>query len=129
MNYFNYTTKSDWKTDFEIRKRYNKNMSSTPKSYYTYVLHCADNTLYCGYTDDVEKRLAAHNAAKGAKYTKGRLPVELLSAVEFDNKSDATKCEWWFKNKLQRAQKLELIHKKQIKSAYEAYKNERKQFS
>ena len=47
-------------------------------SNYTYILKCADETLYCGWTNDLEKRLEAHNSGKGAKYTRSRLPVELI---------------------------------------------------
>lgn len=96
------------------------------KPYYTYVLRCADGTLYCGYSDNVKKRLITHNTGKGAKYTKSRLPVVLVTSVKFDNKSDATKCEWWFKNKLNRKKKLDLIMNQTIKLNYEIYK-QRKQ--
>ncbi len=47
-------------------------------SNYTYILKCADGTLYCGWTNDLDKRLAAHNAGTGAKYTRTRRPVELI---------------------------------------------------
>ena len=46
-------------------------------SWYVYLMRCSDDTLYCGMTDDIEKRLKAHNSGKGAKYTRARLPVEL----------------------------------------------------
>ncbi|MEG1220532.1 MAG: GIY-YIG nuclease family protein, partial [Lactococcus sp.] len=55
------------------------------KSYFVYVLRCADDTLYCGYTDDVTKRLETHNSGKGAKYTKARRPLQLLTSVEFSD--------------------------------------------
>ena len=93
------------------------------KKYYTYVLLCADQTMYCGFTDDVTKRLATHNAGKGAKYTKGRRPVQLLNAVEFDDKSSATRCEWWFKHKLTRTQKLKFISENTIKEHYQVYQS------
>ena len=96
------------------------------KSYFTYVLRCADDTLYCGFTDDVEKRLAVHNSGKGAaKYTKARLPVQLIAAVEFPQKHDALACEWWFKHKLTRSQKLDLIQHQTIKEHYQAYQAKR----
>mgnify|MGYP001040909316 FL=1 len=91
------------------------------KNYYTYVLRCADGTLYCGFTDNVEKRLATHNAAKGAKYTKTRLPVTLVSTVKFSDKSSATKCEWWFKHKLTRQKKLQLIQDDMIRETFEKF--------
>ncbi|UYT09870.1 GIY-YIG nuclease family protein [Lactococcus garvieae] len=89
------------------------------KSYFVYVLRCADDTLYCGYTDDVTKRLETHNSAKGAKYTKARRPLQLLTSVEFSDKKRALKCEWWFKHKLNRSQKLKLIKEKTIKETFE----------
>ncbi|OUO92821.1 GIY-YIG nuclease family protein [Cloacibacillus sp. An23] len=54
-----------------------------------YILLCADGTLYTGWTNDVEKRLAAHNAGRGAKYTRGRRPVRLLYAEECASRSEA----------------------------------------
>lgn len=80
-------------------------------TYYVYILHCADGTYYTGYTDDLEKRLAAHNAGKGAKYTKGRLPCRLAYQEIFAEKSRALKREWHIKHKLTRRQKEELIKK------------------
>ncbi|MFK4900925.1 GIY-YIG nuclease family protein [Lactococcus petauri] len=89
------------------------------KSYFVYVLRCADDTLYCGYTDDVTKRLETHNSGKGAKYTKARRPLQLLASVEFSDKKHALKCEWWFKHKLNRSQKLKLIKERAIKETFE----------
>ena len=53
------------------------------KMNYTYLLQCADGTYYCGWTNDLEKRLASHNAGKGGKYTRARLPVKLVYYEEF----------------------------------------------
>ena len=53
---------------------------------YMYVLECADGSLYTGYTTDVEKRLKTHNAGKGAKYTRARLPVKLLYQESYPDK-------------------------------------------
>lgn len=76
--------------------------------WYVYILNCLkDNTLYTGMTNDLEKRIATHNAGKGAKYTKGRLPVVLLKFFEVDSKSAALKLEAKIK-KLSRAEKLAL---------------------
>ncbi|MBO4784943.1 MAG: GIY-YIG nuclease family protein, partial [Lachnospiraceae bacterium] len=58
-------------------------------NYYIYILECADNTLYTGYTNDLENRLKAHNEGKGAKYTKSRLPVKLVYSETFDDKKEA----------------------------------------
>lgn len=76
--------------------------------YYTYILECSDTTLYCGYTNDVEKRVKTHNDGKGAKYTKSRLPVRVVYTESFAEKSDALKREMQIK-KLPRKKKLELI--------------------
>lgn len=78
---------------------------------YTYILRCADGTLYTGWTNNLEKRLAAHNAGIAAKYTKSRRPVELVYFEEFETKEEAMSREWHIK-KLTRAEKLELINKK-----------------
>lgn len=78
---------------------------------YTYILRCADGTLYTGWTNNLEKRLAAHNAGIAAKYTKSRRPVELTYFEEFETKEEAMSREWHIK-KLTRAEKLELINKK-----------------
>ena len=58
-----------------------------------YLLQCADNTLYCGITNDPTKRLAAHNAGEGAKYTRGRTPVTLVYQEHCADKSSALKRE------------------------------------
>lgn len=75
---------------------------------YTYILKCSDNTLYTGWTNDLEKRLKAHNAGKGAKYTKTRLPVEIVYYESFEDKIDAMKREYAIKQ-LSRKEKLKLI--------------------
>ncbi len=62
-----------------------------------YVLECADGSLYTGYAVDVQARLAVHNAGKGAKYTRARLPVSLLAYAEFETKHDAMHAEYAFK--------------------------------
>ena len=78
--------------------------------YYIYILECSDNTLYTGYTDNLEKRIKNHNAGKGAKYTKGRLPVQLLYYETFDDKKEAMSREWYIKHKLTREEKINLIN-------------------
>ena len=55
---------------------------------YTYILKCKDETLYTGWTNDIEKRLEAHNAGKGAKYTRSRRPVELVYLEQFETKEE-----------------------------------------
>ncbi|WP_294157674.1 GIY-YIG nuclease family protein [uncultured Selenomonas sp.] len=77
---------------------------------YTYIVRCADGTLYTGWTDDIEKRIAAHNSGHGAKYTRTRLPVTLVHVEQFDTKEAAMSREWHIK-RLTRAQKLALVDK------------------
>ncbi len=62
-------------------------------SWVCYLLQCADGTLYCGITNDIDKRVAAHNAGEGAKYTRGRTPVKLLYRESCADKSTALKRE------------------------------------
>ena len=76
---------------------------------YVYILKCSDNTLYTGWTNNLEKRLEVHQSGKGAKYTRGRLPVELLYFEKYEEKSDALKREIRIK-KLSKEQKLGLIN-------------------
>lgn len=70
-------------------------------------MQCADNTLYCGITNDLEKRIAAHNAGEGAKYTRGRTPVRLVYSEQCADKSAALKREREVKA-LSRPEKLAL---------------------
>lgn len=77
---------------------------------YTYLLRCSDGSLYCGWTNCLEKRIEAHNAGKGAKYTKGRGPVELVYVEEFETREAAMKREAAIK-KLPRLEKLKLLDK------------------
>ena len=77
---------------------------------YTYILKCSDETLYTGWTNDLEKRINAHNAGKGAKYTKNRRPVELAYYEEFVTKEEAMSREYAIKQ-LTRRKKEELIKK------------------
>ena len=76
--------------------------------WYLYILHCGDGTLYTGITDDVSRRLAAHRAGKGAKYTRGRGPLELVYTEELPDKGAALRREIAVK-KLSRAEKEDLI--------------------
>ncbi len=75
---------------------------------YTYMLACRDGSIYTGWTKDLEKRVAAHNAGKGAKYTRTRLPVHLIYAEAFPDKREAQSREWHIKQ-LTHAEKLALI--------------------
>lgn len=66
--------------------------------HYFYVLRCKDDTFYGGYTNNLERRIKLHNEGKGAKYTRGRGPVELLYFEAFSSKSEAMKAEYKFKS-------------------------------
>ena len=78
-------------------------------NWFCYILRCADDTLYCGITNNLEKRLAAHNAGTASKYTRVRAPVELVFTEPFPDKPAALKREMAIKN-LKRADKLALIN-------------------
>lgn len=78
---------------------------------YMYILRSSDDTLYTGWTNNLEKRLKAHNSKKGAKYTKNRLPAELVYYEEFETKQEAMSREWHVK-RLSRSNKLKLIEKR-----------------
>ena len=65
--------------------------------HFVYVLRCADDTLYTGYTTDVQRRVAEHEAGEGAKYTRGRTPVEVVHVESFSSKSAAMSREYEIK--------------------------------
>lgn len=79
------------------------------KKYYVYIILTVNNKLYCGYTDDVEKRYRLHKEGKGAKFTKANKPFKLVYTKEFNTKQEAQKEEYRIK-KLTRKQKEELIN-------------------
>lgn len=74
----------------------------------TYILECSDGTLYTGWTNNLEKRIRAHNAGEGAKYTRARLPVKLVYAEHYSTKQEAMRREAQIK-RLSRADKLTLV--------------------
>jgi putative endonuclease len=76
--------------------------------HYVYVLECADGSLYTGYTTDVERRVTEHNAGEGAKYTRGRTPVEPVHVERFESKSAAMSREYAIKQ-LSRREKERLV--------------------
>ncbi len=80
--------------------------------FYTYILECANGTLYTGWTTDVEARLKKHNSGKASKYTRAHLPVSLLACWDFNSKSQAMSFEWEIKQ-LPRDKKLSLIRERQ----------------
>ena len=75
---------------------------------FCYILRCADGTLYTGWTNDLARRLAAHNAGRGGKYTRARRPVELVYSEAFHTKEEAMSREWHLK-RVTRQEKLRLI--------------------
>lgn len=78
-------------------------------NHYVYILKCSDNTLYTGYTNDLDKRVKAHNEGKGAKYTRSRSPVVLVYHEVFDTKKEAMSREWHIKHDMTRDEKIKLI--------------------
>ena len=81
---------------------------------YTYIVKCSDKTFYTGWTNDLKKRIEMHNSGKGAKYTKARLPVELVYYEAFDTKEEAMSREWHIK-RLSRSEKQKLIEASDLK--------------
>ncbi len=75
---------------------------------YVYMLRCRDGSLYTGWTNDLEKRLKAHNSGSASKYTRTRLPAELVYFEEWESKEAAMSREWHIK-RLSREEKLKLI--------------------
>jgi putative endonuclease len=76
--------------------------------HYVYVLECADGTYYTGYTTDVARRVAEHDAGEGAKYTRGRTPVDLVHVESYETRSAAMSREYALKQ-LPRADKRHLV--------------------
>ena len=77
---------------------------------FVYILKCSDNTLYTGWTNDLLKRLKAHNSGKGAKYTRVRLPLELIYFETYKTQKEAMKREYHIKKCLSREEKIKLIN-------------------
>lgn len=88
---------------------------------FVYILKCADNSLYTGYTVNLEKRLKTHNSGRASKYTSARLPVKMVFSEECKDKSDALKKEYFIKN-LNRDDKIKIIkNKKSLQDLYDLY--------
>ena len=77
---------------------------------YVYILRCGDDSLYTGWTNNLDKRIQMHAEGKGAKYTRARLPVELVYFEEYEDTIEAMKREYAIKQ-LKRKEKLMLIKK------------------
>lgn len=78
--------------------------------HYVYVVECSDGSLYTGYTTDPERRVAEHNAGDGARYTRGRTPVDLVHVESFDDRADALAREYEVKQ-LSRREKERLVRR------------------
>lgn len=78
--------------------------------FYSYIVKCADGSYYCGYTNDLEKRIKTHNKGKGARYTRARLPVVLVYYEKFATKEEAMSREWHLK-RLSHLEKEKLSNK------------------
>ena len=83
---------------------------------FVYMLRCKDGSLYTGWTNDLQHRLAMHNSGRGAKYTRGRGPLELVYSEELPDKEAALRRECAIK-KLRREQKLALLQTWQARIA------------
>lgn len=81
--------------------------TSETAQHFVYLLWCADETLYTGYTTNITRRLASHQAGLGARYTRGRRPVTLLAHWAFPTRGEALRAEWAIK-RLPRTEKLRL---------------------
>ena len=81
---------------------------TVPAQAHVYLLRCRDGSLYCGWTVDVDKRLAAHAAGRASRYTSRRLPVALAASWEMEDAGAARRMEWRIKQ-LTRTQKLALV--------------------
>ena len=97
-------------SDTSASKHQGNAKPATNKHHFMYVIECADGSLYTGYSPDVQARFAAHQAGTGAKYTRGRGPLNLLAVAEFATKHDAMSAEYRFK-RLSRDRKDELLTK------------------
>ena len=74
--------------------------SDKGRTYFTYMVRCADGSLYTGFTvDDLQKRINTHNAGKGSRYTRSRLPVKLAWYAAFSTEHEARSMEWHMKQK------------------------------
>lgn len=93
----------------EDKKNIYGNIQEKERKAYTYIVQCQDGSYYTGWTTDVDKRVAAHNAGKGAKYTKSRRPVKLVYYEVFDTKEKAMHREYEIKQ-MTRTQKIRLIY-------------------
>ena len=88
----------------------------TARSWHVYIVRCADDSLYTGCTNDLVRRVGAHNAGKGARYTRSRRPVQVVWSVRVKDKSAALSREAKIKQ-LSRSQKVALVEKKRRRAS------------
>lgn len=81
-------------------------------NHYFYVLECSDQSFYAGYTNDLERRLAAHNSGKGAKYTRARRPVRMIHHECYETKREAMQVEYRFKQLTRKQKEHYLLERK-----------------
>ncbi len=98
------------------KERLTSSKQAIEKTWVLYVLLCQDDTLYCGITNDLERRIAQHDSGKGARYTKGRGPVKVLKSWPAASMSAALKAERAFK-KLTKEAKLKKLKSRSRKDA------------
>ena len=92
---------------------------------YVYLLRCADGSLYCGWTTDLPARMEAHNSGKGAKYTRSRLPVQLVWYETCEDRHEAQSREWHIK-RMSRDEKMALVNGGDLQSIHtEGYEKRR----
>lgn len=84
----------------------------TAKAWSVYLLRCSDNSLYCGVTNDIEKRISKHSTGKGAKYTRSRLPVELVWQSSGTDRSTALRAEHYIKKRNKQEKELLAVRPK-----------------
>ena len=99
---------NEYSQDNELRKKIEELKKQKEEENFTYILKCSDGTFYTGWTNDLKKRLKAHNEGKGAKYTKTRRPVALQYYEVFASREEAMRREYQIK-RLPRKRKEELI--------------------
>ena len=84
----------------------------TAKAWFVYLLRCSDNSLYCGVTNDIEKRISTHSTGKGAKYTRSRLPVDLVWQSSGTDRSTALRAEHYIKKHSKQEKELLAVRPK-----------------
>ena len=108
---------------YDVEKYYERDGLTTVN--YVYLLRCADGSLYCGWTTDLQARLKAHNNGTGAKYTRSRRPVELVYSEEYADRHEALSREWHIK-RMSRSEKEALLLIQKISPSREEERDKEK---